>query len=184
MRVENKLEKVVLKKEKFKVKKILKISIQKILVISIIITNIFFYIPIVTFAADKDEDEKVPATVPAAANEIISKFVSVKSNPSTNSSNTDSGDKESVIQAAIDCHKYLRENGYKYAQIGLEIPDGIKNGKTIDCSSYVSWVLYCAGYESFKGHQETNFSENNHGFDEVEIDDVQPRRCVGRRRTC
>lgn len=52
---------------------------KRLLVILIIITNIFFYIPTVTFAADNDEDEKVPATVPAAANEIISKYVSVKS---------------------------------------------------------------------------------------------------------
>lgn len=51
---------------------------KRLLVISIIITNLFFYIPNVTFAADDDEDtqEMVPAIVPAAANDIISKFVS------------------------------------------------------------------------------------------------------------
>lgn len=53
--------------------------LKRILVISIIITNLFFYIPTVTFAADDDGDAKVPAIVPAAANEIISKYVSVKS---------------------------------------------------------------------------------------------------------
>lgn len=63
--------------------------LKRSLVISIIITNIFFYIPTVTFAADNDDDEKVPATVPAAANEIISKFVSVKT--SSGNSNSTSG---------------------------------------------------------------------------------------------
>lgn len=79
MRVKDKSKKVVVKREKFEIKNIFKNSIKKILVISMITTNIFFYIPTVTFAADNDEDEKVPATVPAAANEIISKYVSVKS---------------------------------------------------------------------------------------------------------
>lgn len=79
MRVKDRLEKVTVKKEKFKIKNIFKNSIKKILVISMITTNIFFYMPIVTFAADDNDDKKVPATVPAAANEIISKFVSVKS---------------------------------------------------------------------------------------------------------
>lgn len=165
-----------MEKKKMKIKNIFKESIKKILVISMITTNIFFYIPNVTFAADNDDDEKVPATVPAVANEIISKFVSVKSNYSTDSSNTDEFNNEAVIQKAIECHKYLRENGYKYGQIGLEIPDGKKNGKTIDCSSYVSWVLYCAGDDSFKGHQETAFTGNyqKHKLKEVKLSDVQP----------
>lgn len=149
--------------------------LKRSLVISIIITNMFFYMPNVTFAVDNDDDEKVPATVPAAANEIISKFVSVKTNSSTDFSNKDNSDKEPVIQAAIKCHKYLRENDYTYGQIGLEIPDGIYNSeKKIDCSAYVSWVLYSAGYDSFKAHQETNFEGNNHGFKEVDINNVQP----------
>lgn len=87
MRVKNKLEKQVIKKEKFKIENNFKDFIKKILVISMIATNIFFYIPTVTFAADND-DEKVPATVPAAANEIISKYVSVKSSGGSATSGT------------------------------------------------------------------------------------------------
>lgn len=52
--------------------------IKRILIIAIIITNTFVYIPSRSIAASDDNDQKVPATVPAAANAIISKFVSTK----------------------------------------------------------------------------------------------------------
>lgn len=79
-----------------------------------------------------------------------------------------------VVEKAIECHKYLRENGYTYGG-GYSIPDGIYNsGKIVDCSAYVSWVLYCAGYDSFAGHQETNFRTNHHGFATVPSNQIQP----------
>lgn len=55
--------------------------LQKILIISIIITSIFSYIPIASFAVDEEEIEEVqkyPAIVPAYADAIISKFVSTE----------------------------------------------------------------------------------------------------------
>lgn len=87
MRVKDKSKKVVVKRGKFEIKNIFKDSIKKILVVSMITTNVFLYMPTVTFAADND-DEKVPATVPAAANEIISKYVSVKSSGGSTTSGT------------------------------------------------------------------------------------------------
>ena len=79
--------------------KLLKVSIKKIIVILMIVTNLFCYLPLDSFAEDnntntqnntenktedeeKDEDieeevdeEKDPALVPLAADSIISKFV-------------------------------------------------------------------------------------------------------------
>lgn len=85
-------------------------------------------------------------------------------------------DSEDIIENAISCHEFLRTNGYTYAMAGIEVPDGILNGKTIDCSSYVSWVLYCTGYEQFKGHQKTSFVfyENPWGWEEVSVQDAVP----------
>ncbi len=63
---------------------------KRLLIISIIITNIFFYIPTVAFAANKS-DKKAPAVVPSIANEIISKYVSVKNSGSNDNTNSESG---------------------------------------------------------------------------------------------
>ncbi len=71
--------KQILKKPKNKINIIFQNFMKKILIIAIVTTNIFCYLPTVSCAAS-DEDEKVPATVPAVANEIISKFVSVRQN--------------------------------------------------------------------------------------------------------
>ena len=69
------------------IKRKFNIFLKKILVVLMIATNVFFYVPSVTFAAD-DDDEKVPALVPSAANQIISKFVSVKTSGGSTTSST------------------------------------------------------------------------------------------------
>lgn len=79
-----------------------------------------------------------------------------------------------VVEKAIECHKYLRENGYTYGG-GYSIPDGIYNSsKIVDCSAYVSWVLYEAGYDSFNAWQETYFAGNHHELVEVSENEIQP----------
>lgn len=75
MKIKNKLEDIVLKTEKTKLKNVIQDLMKKLLVTLMITTNVFFYIPAVVFAEDGDGDKKVPATVPAVANEIISKYV-------------------------------------------------------------------------------------------------------------
>ena len=75
-----------------------------------------------------------------------------------------------VLQEAILAHQYVEENGYSYAQIGLTIPDGVLSGKTIDCSSFVSWVLYRAGFTNeFTGHQKvaSTFLANPWGWETI-----------------
>ena len=52
--------------------------------------------------------------------------------------------------------------------------DGIYANSIVDCSAYVSWVLYCAGYQSFNDWQETSFRTNHHELVEVSSSDIQP----------
>lgn len=81
-----------------------------------------------------------------------------------------------IVKAAVKCHEYLRTNGYKYDQKGLTIPEGIENGKVIDCSAYVTWVLYEAGLENMKGNQQTSssFDANNWDWEVVDVDEAIP----------
>lgn len=81
-----------------------------------------------------------------------------------------------IVDAAVKCHEYLRNNGYTYAQKGITVPDGILNGSTIDCSSFVTWVLYCAGFEEMEGYQQTSytFNSNSWGWEEISIAEAGP----------
>ena len=51
--------------------------LKRIIAINMIITSLFCYIPINSFAADDEKDEMMEAIVPYAANSIISKFVNI-----------------------------------------------------------------------------------------------------------
>lgn len=59
-----------------------------------------------------------------------------------------------ILEKAKQCHDYLRDNKYKYAQAGISVPI-TSSVKTVDCSSFVSWVLYESGFTEFIGHQKT-----------------------------
>ena len=80
-----------------------------------------------------------------------------------------------VVEKAVECHAYLRQNNFTYAQAGINIPIS-GAGRTVDCSSYVSWVLYEAGYSGFEGYQKTSytFEENPWGWQDVNVSDAQP----------
>ena len=87
-----------------------------------------------------------------------------------------SGGGGTVVEEAIKVHKYVRENGYEYAQRGVTVPNN--NGKTIDCSSYVTWVLVNAGVNGFNEgmYQWTSstFNSNPQGWQEISVNDAQP----------
>ena len=87
-------------------------------------------------------------------------------------SNTAGG---TVVEKAVECHAYLRNNKYRYAQAGINIPI-TSSVKTVDCSSYVSWVLYEAGFTEFEGYQKTSsvFTSNPWGWEEVSVSEAQP----------
>lgn len=42
---------------------------------------------------------------------------------------------------ALECHDYIRENGFYYSN-GVELPLDREGNKRVDCSSYVSWCIY------------------------------------------
>ena len=79
-----------------------------------------------------------------------------------------------ILQKAKQCHDYLRKNGYKYDQVGLNIPI-TSSVSTIDCSSYVSWVLYEAGFTQFKGHQHrsADFATNPYNWEKISKENLQ-----------
>lgn len=79
------------------------------------------------------------------------------------------------VNNAISCHEYVRTNGYSYALAGLSIPEGVENGRTIDCSSFVSWVAYKTGFTEFAGHQavSSTFESNPWGWETISVDQVQ-----------
>ncbi len=58
------------------------------------------------------------------------------------------------VAIAKKCHDYVRENRFSYGG-GNSIPIDESGGKTIDCSSFVSWVCYEYGYKDFKGGQQS-----------------------------
>lgn len=77
----------------------------------------------------------------------------------------------SMVQAAEAVHKYVRENGYRYAQAGVTLPN--YKTKTIDCSSYVTWVILNSGYtsssfkEGMSQWSSSTFRRNPEGWQEV-----------------
>lgn len=60
----------------------------------------------------------------------------------------------SFLAVAKECHDYIRQNNYSYIQ-GTTIPADENSINGIDCSAYVTWVLYEYGYTELKGHQKT-----------------------------
>ncbi len=81
-------------KFKNKIKYQFNILMKKLVSILVIITSIFFYLPVISFAADSnsDNDKKSPALVPVAADSIISKYVDTNfsGGSESNSSNSSS----------------------------------------------------------------------------------------------
>ncbi len=81
-----------------------------------------------------------------------------------------------IVECAVEVHKYLRENEYKYGQVGIKVPN--LSGKTIDCSSFVTWVLVNAKVSGFtEGMYQWNsstFASNPLGWKTVLPSEAQP----------
>jgi len=79
-----------------------------------------------------------------------------------------------ILEKSKQCHDYLRTNKYKYAQAGISVP--ITSAvKTVDCSSFVSWVLYEAGFTEFAGYQKTSsyFRKNPMNWQKISKENLQ-----------
>lgn len=93
---------------------------------------------------------------------------------------------EEFVQVAKSCHDYLKENNYYYVQ-GSNIPKPYEGEENyIDCSAYVTWVLYEYGYTELAGWQKRSewfVNENNwqnYGWEKIEISKAMPGDIVVR----
>lgn len=81
-----------------------------------------------------------------------------------------------IVEKAVEVHKYLRTNNYTYAQTGGSVPR--TSTKKIDCSSYVTWVLIESNVSGFTaGMAQWNsatFNSNPMGWQVVSTQDAQP----------
>ncbi len=80
-----------------------------------------------------------------------------------------------ILQKAKECHDYVRTNNFIYEQAGVNIPINSSSRKTIDCSSFVSWVLYESGYSQFAGDQKNSsyFASNPMNWQKISRDNLQ-----------
>ena len=86
--------------------------------------------------------------------------------------NTSSGDASDFLEVAKKCWVEVCTSGRYTSYGGSGIP---AKGPAIDCSAYVSWVLYEYGYKDFKGGQtssqlfyQTNW-KNKYGWKEIKV---------------
>ena len=81
-----------------------------------------------------------------------------------------------IVEEAINVHRYVRENGYIYKQTGVRVPNN--SGKTIDCSSYVTWVLVNAKvngfFEGMFQWTSATFDKNPYSWEVVGVNEAQP----------
>ncbi len=109
----------------------------------------------------------------SSAKSIYKKYKDANA-PSTSTVSGTTGGSNKIIPSAIKIKKYIAQNSYYYSQSGIVVPN--YRTKTIDCSSYVSWVLCDAGYDNFCGYQQNDrtFYANSWKFPEVNKNNLQP----------
>ena len=73
-----------------------------------------------------------------------------------------------VVQNAVKIHKQVRTSGKYSYNNGSNKPVPVEP-PYIDCSSYVSWVMYESGFKDFKGGQKTSstFASNPWGWEVI-----------------
>ncbi len=81
-----------------------------------------------------------------------------------------------IVESARIVHQYVRTNGYTYEQVGVKVPN--TSGRTIDCSSYVTWVLVEAGIPGFTSgmmqYTSATFAQNPQGWQTVSVEQAAP----------
>lgn len=84
-------------------------------------------------------------------------------NPSGITPGKDGQSNSEFLSVAQRLWKKVATGNFSYTKTGTSIP---VTGHVIDCSSYVSWVLYEYGYEEFKGWQHTTLNLVNTNWQE------------------
>ena len=84
---------------------------------------------------------------------------------------------ETIIDTATNCWKFICDHASEYSYGGTSIP--VNEVRTVDCSGYVSWIIFEHGYEEFRGGQvdtegflNTNWNEL-YGWEEIPIPEGQ-----------
>ena len=86
-----------------------------------------------------------------------------------------------LVEIAKQCHDALANGNFHYGATSGGIPIDVNSDTQVDCSGYISWVLYEAGYTEMEGSQHTthNYSlgefGQSKGWDIItNVDDIQP----------
>ena len=131
-----------LKREKKMVRKMLQSSEKTSFMV-----DIFDYI--INAASGKENSEKTLSELLDVSSFNLATFTSAEA---SNSTMQQLGEfNGSFLDIAKKCHAYVRENMFTYA--GNSVPITENSKQTIDCSAYVSWVLYEYGYKDLGGGQ-------------------------------
>lgn len=63
---------------------------------------------------------------------------------------------DGILEVAKNCHDAIADSGrFTYGATSAGIPIDVERHTQVDCSGYVSWVLYEAGYEEMAGGQHS-----------------------------
>ena len=89
---------------------------------------------------------------------------------------------QGLVEVAKRCHDAIAQSGrFSYGATSGGIPIDVNTDTTVDCSGYVSWVLYEAGYKDMAGgqHNTNNSSFGAYGKDKgwdviTNIDELEP----------
>lgn len=89
---------------------------------------------------------------------------------------------QGLVEVAKRCHDAIAQSGrFSYGATSGGIPIDVTTDTTVDCSGYVSWVLYEAGYKDMAGGQHTTYNNSlgaygkSKGWDVItNIDELKP----------
>lgn len=86
-----------------------------------------------------------------------------------------------LVEIAKRCHDAVADAGFTYGPTSGGIPVDVNVDSKIDCSGYISWVLYEAGYTEMEGGQHTTSNGSlgafgqSKGWEIIEnVDELQP----------
>lgn len=72
---------------------------------------------------------------------------------------------DGILEVAKNCHDAIADSGrFTYGATSAGIPIDVERHTQVDCSGYVSWVLYEAGYEEMAGGQHTTSNSSLGAF--------------------
>ena len=72
---------------------------------------------------------------------------------------------DGILEVAKNCHDAIADSGrFTYGATVGQIPIDVERHTQVDCSGYVSWVLYEAGYEEMAGGQHTTSNSSLGAF--------------------